>query len=48
LSVDGLDWTSIGTEAEGTFSGTIDRIGFSANINNTSEAQFVCQSVTGL
>ena len=48
LSVDGLDWTSIGTEAEGTFSGTIDRIGFSANINNTSVAQFVCQSVTGL
>ena len=40
LSSDGLDWRSIGTDAEGTFSGTIDRIGFSANINNTSEAQF--------
>ncbi len=48
FSLDGLDWKSMGTELEATYTGTIDRVGFSANVNNTSTANFVVQSVTGL
>jgi len=48
LSLDGLDWKSMGTEPEGGFSGTIDRVGFSANVNNTSTADVLLQSVTGI
>lgn len=48
FSLDGLDWKSMGTEAEGTYTGTIDRVGFSANVNNTSTADFLVQSVTGV
>lgn len=47
-SLDGLDWKSLGTDTEGAFSGTIDRVGFSANVNNTSLADVLLQSATGI
>lgn len=48
FSLDGLDWKSLGTDTEGGFAGTIDRVGFSANVNNTSLADILVQSVTGV
>lgn len=48
FSLDGLDWISLGTDTEGGFAGTIDRVGFSANVNNTSLANVLLQSVTGI
>jgi hypothetical protein len=48
-SVDGLAWVAMTTtEAEGTFSGTIDQVGFGAAVNNGSITNATVQSVTGL
>jgi hypothetical protein len=48
-SVDGLKWIAMTvTEAEGTFVGTIDRVGFGCATLSGSLVNFVVQSITGL